>query len=1282
MYSVSNTNLSIPALGRPFCLGMLYDCRNDQLIQGVSLWDTSTLEEKTVLRLTNTDSRIIASDSLEDKASALDINANLKLSFLGGLFHVSGSGKYLHNEKTSSKQERVTLQYKCSIRSEAMTMEQLGKGKVQHQDVFDNGIATHVVTGVEYGAQAFFIFERECSSFSLDKQSSGELQGMLKLIKEIPIDGKGQMDISENEKKYVENFTCTFIGDFQLQENPCTFEDAVRVYKNLPKLLGEEGQKAVPVKVTLYPLALLDNKASKFVRDINANLTSETEKVFENLHELTIRCNDLNHSSVAEKINIIQKEIRHFKSMIIIYKLEFQRQLAVLLPSIKGGGAEESQLADLLKKKEASPFSYLNLHTWLQDKEKLIKILNEYINMLSEIMFASEPGDLEVMMMKADINYIFCLQILIPQNNFQLLKMEMYNENKYDHESDNESTEGNFEDTLKRNYRDGEMSILKKVSQFRDFFLSNKESKGTSFAVTVNYSDTLDYQAHIQCFKQGGIINKNYEIPSEPIMPEADSTESTHNSFTIVWIPPQYGASSVQNYEILYQQVSTDNPPVSSRVKTDSHTLSYTVPNLEANCAYQVSVRSLCEAGVGPTSKTITVYTRPSCPPGKPQVWQTSLTSIEIQWSKPPYISPHCSIQKYKVKQQQKGTNLWVTKGFTKADELTYETKVIQDTTLRFALAADCGVALCSEDSDPSDYIYVKADDKAIKDSKSIKWKQELCRASNLVDKGPPSIYMLKTELVFSKDHDLIRKYELTTLKQKIGSEEKVILLVGATGSGKTTLINGIINYIFGVNWKDDFRFKLIAEDSSHDQAKSQTKHITSYTIHQVSSDYPYTLTIIDTPGFGDTSGVKRDQEITSQIHKFFTTQGPGGIDHIDAVGFVIQSSMPRLTPTQTYIFDQILSLFGKDIKDNIFLLLTFADGQVPQVLSGITAAGMPYRKYFKFNNSALFAKRTKDARNTAAKDESEEDEANVNFDEMFWKMGANSFKVFLKKLNEVDSRSLCLTQDVLSERGKLQNYIREIQIQIQAGLSALETLKTEAEIVKSHQADIDKNKNFTYKVNEEIYKQVEIPPGQYITNCQKCNRTCHELCKIADDNEKHRCWAITDGKCRICPGKCDWLVHKNFPYRYVLEVVERIKTADELRARYEEATQKKLTAEKLISKIKDEFILLQKKVLKMTVSVKTSLERLQEIALKPNPLSTVDYIDIMIENEKSQAQKGWMERIEQLRELRKDAEFIQKIADDDFHPFWDDTQNPNPEKGIVPKSRLDTVLEYFYKKK
>ena len=34
-------------------------------------------------------------------------------------------------------------------------------------------------------------------------------------------------------------------------------------------------------------------------------------------------------------------------------------------------------------------------------------------------------------------------------------------------------------------------------------------------------------------------------------------------------------------------------------------------------------------------------------------------------------------------------------------------------------------------------------------------------------------------------------------------------MLVGATGSGKSTLVDGIANYIMGVSFKDPYRFKM-----------------------------------------------------------------------------------------------------------------------------------------------------------------------------------------------------------------------------------------------------------------------------------------------------------------------------------------------------------------------------------------------------------------------------------------------------------------------------------------
>ena len=208
-------------------------------------------------------------------------------------------------------------------------------------------------------------------------------------------------------------------------------------------------------------------------------------------------------------------------------------------------------------------------------------------------------------------------------------------------------------------------------------------------------------------------------------------------------------------------------------------------------------------------------------------------------------------------------------------------------------------------------------------------------------------------------------------------------MVLGATGAGKSTTINGMINYILGVQWEDDFRFKLITDEAGgKSQTHSQTQEITAYTLHRMEgSMVPYTLTIIDTPGFGDTRGLERDREITAQINEFFSIPGSNGIDHLDGIGFVTQASLARLTPTQQYIFDSILSTFGKNIASNIFMMVTFADGNKPPVMDAIKAGNIPFAKSFKFNNSALFT--TADSADAGEDDDDDEDQDDENFSEI-----------------------------------------------------------------------------------------------------------------------------------------------------------------------------------------------------------------------------------------------------------------------------------------------------------
>uniref|UniRef100_A0A3B4Z6J5 Septin-type G domain-containing protein n=1 Tax=Stegastes partitus TaxID=144197 RepID=A0A3B4Z6J5_9TELE len=219
---------------------------------------------------------------------------------------------------------------------------------------------------------------------------------------------------------------------------------------------------------------------------------------------------------------------------------------------------------------------------------------------------------------------------------------------------------------------------------------------------------------------------------------------------------------------------------------------------------------------------------------------------------------------------------------------------------------------------------------------------------------GSLSVY----KIPLKEEHINIKGCKSFTFGEQSTKPNRTIMVLGATGAGKSTLINGMINYILGVEWKDSYRFKLIDEGQSTSQAHSQTSEVTAYKInHQEGFKIEYSLTIVDTPGFGDTRGIDRDREIVEQLRNLF--HADNGVTEIDAVCFVVPSALARLTPSQKYVFDSVLSIFGKDVAENIRILVTFADGQRPPVLEAINVSGVPCPKtdkglpvHFKFNNS------------------------------------------------------------------------------------------------------------------------------------------------------------------------------------------------------------------------------------------------------------------------------------------------------------------------------------------
>ena len=351
-------------------------------------------------------------------------------------------------------------------------------------------------------------------------------------------------------------------------------------------------------------------------------------------------------------------------------------------------------------------------------------------------------------------------------------------------------------------------------------------------------------------------------------------------------------------------------------------------------------------------------------------------------------------------------------------------------------------------------------------------------------------------------------------------AKEMVVLVVGQTGAGKSTQIDGMINYILGVKWGETVRFRVVnelqtvtKESLNAGGAASQTDAITAYKIPAVKgSPVQSNVTIVDTPGFGDTRGLHFDQKIVDQMKRFFN----GMSDHVSiltGVCFVAPASAARLTEAQQYVWNAILGLFGKDIVDNVLLCFTFADGEKPQALEAVKAGGIPMKAFFKFNNSALFVDPNGLETDAVSK--------------MFWDMGKKNMADFFQSLAGMDPKSLHLSKQVMSEREQLEVSLENLGPQVKLTLGYASSLQQQAEQFALYDDQLEGSKDFKLKV--EVPKFRKHATSNNTTTCTECDRTCHSNCVFANDSQKASCCVMSNGYCTACPKKCHWSKHRTF---------------------------------------------------------------------------------------------------------------------------------------------------------
>uniref|UniRef100_A0A7E4VET5 EH domain-containing protein n=1 Tax=Panagrellus redivivus TaxID=6233 RepID=A0A7E4VET5_PANRE len=179
--------------------------------------------------------------------------------------------------------------------------------------------------------------------------------------------------------------------------------------------------------------------------------------------------------------------------------------------------------------------------------------------------------------------------------------------------------------------------------------------------------------------------------------------------------------------------------------------------------------------------------------------------------------------------------------------------------------------------------------------------------------------------------------------------DDKSVLLFGPVSSGKTSFVYTLINYLYDVQKEHDIRFCIDLLELNR-----STHGVYVYVFNN--TIFPYSITIIDTPGVPDKKGYTKTSALIRQWFEL-ELQEYSSL-RIDAISIVMRHDEGELGWPLINELAAVKRLLKDELRTNVMPITTF--GEVlpqPQALRSIVFANIPFVAYYKVNNVAYMPK-------------------------------------------------------------------------------------------------------------------------------------------------------------------------------------------------------------------------------------------------------------------------------------------------------------------------------------
>jgi len=332
--------------------------------------------------------------------------------------------------------------------------------------------------------------------------------------------------------------------------------------------------------------------------------------------------------------------------------------------------------------------------------------------------------------------------------------------------------------------------------------------------------------------------------------------------------------------------------------------------------------------------------------------------------------------------------------------------------------------------------------------------------------------------------------------KKVLETKEIKMIVIGATGAGKTSLIN--LLYVWSKGLKKVVDIKEVLIDSkylpgkNHTENKDTSNHLASMT--QYSSNYYfelihdqicYKLTFMDTPGLGDSRGLDQDDKnITNILDTISKTP------ELNAIVVMVNGSDPRGNTRIKYIITRLMGILPNAVQNNIVVLLsnvaTEPNLNMQKLMIDLGMPKLSNENVFYFDNPIFSI----DFSKYNTKQLEKYDNIFLELEDKLAQFLQHTSQKRMEKTTEFrqikEKRDLLKDQmaiikinikDLQEEKEKTENFISELE--------SLKDLKKAKELIK-----IGKQSQSTYE---------QIPTPYHNTRCQQCNSNCHENCGLEE---------------------------------------------------------------------------------------------------------------------------------------------------------------------------------------